>query len=380
MKLLSVEDYNDFECIGANCPNSCCSGGWGIDVDKVSGDYYLSVSGDFGDKLRNNIIEIENGYRFKMTSDGNCSFLNDNKLCEIYRQLGEDSLCYVCKTYPRQDFSAGDIVFRYLTTSCPEVTRRIIQRKERMQVDCADVTNSKTDYRETDWNKFNQAIRVYTAGMEILQNRNLVVRDRLALLMLFVKQFQEIVHKDGDPAAIISLFSTPDLYTVLLQDIPMNVRNFESKIKVFEAFYLVMKNMSGKQAVRKRFNDLFLNISNISSVSIHDLDLSFEMFNSDDIQIELEQILTYRYFSSFMSGYEKQDYYEKLVQECMTLTAFLCLIAFSKIIMDHTCTQEERILLFSLISRVDHYKTVDDRIKNMIDDFIPLNNLFGLIS
>ena len=48
--------------------------------------------------------------------------------------------------------------------------------------------------------------------------------------------------------------------------------------------------------------------------------------------------------------------------------------------MDNTCTQEERILLFSLISRVDHYKTVDDRIKNMIDDFIPLNNLFGLIS
>jgi len=380
MKVLSIEDYNDFECIGTKCPLSCCSGGWRIDVDKCSGDYYQSVEGDFGDKLRDSLSEIENGFRFKMTSAGNCPFLNDDKLCEIYRNLGEDKLCYICKTYPRQEFSVGDILFRYLTTSCPEVTRRIIQRKERLQVDYADVTNIKLDFDGTNWEKFNQAIQVYTAGMKILQNRNLIIRDRLALLMLFVNQFQETVLKEGNPTAIISLFSTPDLYTVLLQDIPMNVKNYESKIKVFEVFCLLMKNLSGKQAIWGIFNDLYINLCNISNVSIHDLDLSFEIFNSDEIQIELEQLLAYRYFTAFMKGYEKQDYYERLVSECMTFIAFLCFVAFSKIIRDHAYSQEERILLFSLISRVDHNYNVDNKLKELMDVFVPLNSLFELIS
>ena len=40
-----------FECLAEKCPESCCIE-WDVDIDKKTADYYRSVQGAFGDKLR----------------------------------------------------------------------------------------------------------------------------------------------------------------------------------------------------------------------------------------------------------------------------------------------------------------------------------------
>ena len=48
--------YSQFHCIGGSCPDSCCIG-WEVDIDEETCDYYKSLKGPFGDRLRAHIKE-----------------------------------------------------------------------------------------------------------------------------------------------------------------------------------------------------------------------------------------------------------------------------------------------------------------------------------
>lgn len=55
MKCLALDNYHDFECVGAACPATCCAG-WAVLVDADSVAFYESVPGEFGDKSRRNLF------------------------------------------------------------------------------------------------------------------------------------------------------------------------------------------------------------------------------------------------------------------------------------------------------------------------------------
>ena len=55
MKLMSVKEYVEFRCSGGNCPICCCGGKWKILIDKETAEYYESVEGEFGERLRDGI-------------------------------------------------------------------------------------------------------------------------------------------------------------------------------------------------------------------------------------------------------------------------------------------------------------------------------------
>lgn len=95
MKYLTYDLYKEFTCIGGDCPNTCCAF-WKIFVDDDSADYYRSVPGPFGRKLKDNLITDDSSRTHIKLHDGVCPFLTDAKLCQIYQELGEDKLCTTC--------------------------------------------------------------------------------------------------------------------------------------------------------------------------------------------------------------------------------------------------------------------------------------------
>lgn len=52
MKYLTLETFSDFVCIGADCPYTCCAGGWNIYIDEETAKYYSSVSGEMGGEIK----------------------------------------------------------------------------------------------------------------------------------------------------------------------------------------------------------------------------------------------------------------------------------------------------------------------------------------
>ena len=126
--LLRIPDfYDSFHCIGGKCPDNCCIG-WELDIDDDTYEYYRSVQGPFGDRLRENMSGAEESSEnesvsFRLQVDGRCPFLNDKNLCDICLELGPDALCRICTDYPRYSFEWDDTIEKSLTLSCPEAGR-----------------------------------------------------------------------------------------------------------------------------------------------------------------------------------------------------------------------------------------------------------------
>lgn len=129
MKLRTPTYYKRFHCIADKCKDSCCSAGWEIDIDSNSIKLYNETSGEFGEKLHKN-IDFSDEPHFLLKKDGNCPFLTKNKLCEIYINLGPDSLCHICKEHPRYYEWFEGIKECGIGLCCEEAARIILSQNE----------------------------------------------------------------------------------------------------------------------------------------------------------------------------------------------------------------------------------------------------------
>ncbi len=78
--------YHEFKCIANLCEDSCCKD-WDIDIDSDTEEFYKTVQGSLGDKMRAMLVTDEYGERVFPCTDGRCPFWNRDMLCDIYIPL-----------------------------------------------------------------------------------------------------------------------------------------------------------------------------------------------------------------------------------------------------------------------------------------------------
>ena len=118
-KLVAVDALKAFSCIGADCPDTCCSG-WIISVDDETRLKY-SVLPD----LRAACVKKEDEDEWKMRANektGLCT-KHESGLCGVITKYGEDYLSDTCYLYPRIFTRLGDTVYGSTLLSCPEAAR-----------------------------------------------------------------------------------------------------------------------------------------------------------------------------------------------------------------------------------------------------------------
>ena len=106
--------------------------GWGIDIDEDSYEYYMGIGGAFGERLKEQTVTEDEEHSFVLQKNGWCPLLDQNKLCDIYSELGEEALCEVCTEYPRFVVEYGDVREKSLSVSCEEVGRIIFSDEGKM--------------------------------------------------------------------------------------------------------------------------------------------------------------------------------------------------------------------------------------------------------
>lgn len=172
MKTVFPDYYKDFRCIAHKCRHNCCIG-WEIDIDPETYSFYSSLEGDFGEKLRANIREVESPH-FILAEEERCPFLNSCNLCDIHINLGEDKLCSICTEHPRFYNETPTHREAGLGLSCEEAARLIITRKEPLRlVDLPENPDYVTEIREDIFS--------------ILQNRNQDIDQRIDSLAHYLK-------------------------------------------------------------------------------------------------------------------------------------------------------------------------------------------------
>lgn len=99
MKLYAPKYYLDFKCIADRCQHSCCVG-WEIDVDAAALEKYAAIEEDYGKKILESIDYTETPH-FCLDASERCPHLDENGLCKIIMNVGEEFLCDICREHPR---------------------------------------------------------------------------------------------------------------------------------------------------------------------------------------------------------------------------------------------------------------------------------------
>lgn len=133
MKLVYPHYYKNFRCIASRCEDTCCAG-WEIVVDTSKAEYYKSVEGEIGERLRGEMKTDADGDIVFSLKNGRCPFLNSCNLCDIYSSLGESALCHTCTMFPRFVEDYGGTCEMGLGLACPEAARIIVNDTGRREL------------------------------------------------------------------------------------------------------------------------------------------------------------------------------------------------------------------------------------------------------
>ena len=127
MKISKPAYFDQFRCIASACPDSCCKE-WDVQVDEASADYYRTLTGPLGDRLRE-VLRTEDGETVMTIVDKRCPMWRDDGLCRIQAELGEEALCKTCREFPRLTHDYGDFMELGLELSCPEAARFLLDAR-----------------------------------------------------------------------------------------------------------------------------------------------------------------------------------------------------------------------------------------------------------
>lgn len=184
--ILRMPSYcKNFKCTADKCSDNCCVG-WEIDIDPSSAEYYKSVGGAFGQRLRKN-INCGEVCSFKMNGE-RCAFLNDRNLCDIIINLGEDALCQICRDHPRYFEWYREVKEGGVGLCCEEGARLILSVKEKFttyDLPCDDEGEDGYDEELYDYLLF-----VRQKIIDLFEDESLSLNTRLFSALSFAHKMQ----------------------------------------------------------------------------------------------------------------------------------------------------------------------------------------------
>lgn len=192
MEYTYPEYLYDFQCEASSCSNTCCEG-WRIAIDPVSLKKYRKYPGFFGNRLRNSIDWEKEAFE---QYNGRCAFLNEENLCDIYMEAGEDMLCKTCTRYPRHYEEYENLREISLSLSCPAAAKLMLGQKKKLTFLNEYRETPEEEYEQFDFFLFTKLneIRDYYYG--VIQNREFSTELRMSLLLSTAHDLQERINRE----------------------------------------------------------------------------------------------------------------------------------------------------------------------------------------
>ena len=228
MRLRYPVYFEDFCCIAAACPDSCCKE-WDVLVDDTTAASYLPMPGPLGEDIRSHLRQDEEGDWYFAIREGRCPMWRQDGLCHIQAQAGHDALCRTCRDFPRLTHDYGDFVERGLELSCPEAARIIFSR-ESVWTEREVPGGEEPEYDPQD---MEVLLDTRKRMLGILEDTTRPIRETLALALLYGYRAQDLldggeetvfdaaeelafaktVAKEGDPEALKRFYLDLEILT-----------------------------------------------------------------------------------------------------------------------------------------------------------------------
>lgn len=183
MLIRKTDYYEQFICSANRCQDTCC-GRWKIGIDEETMKRYEKMEGVFANRLHNSIDKEDATF---LQYEGKCIFLDEEQLCDIHKEVGEDYLCHTCKTYPRHmEEYPGTREFS-LSLSCPEVANMILSNQEKAYWVMTQEDDGDDGLKDE---LLAILVKARTVTLLILQMREMPIGIRLSLVLAMSHDMQ----------------------------------------------------------------------------------------------------------------------------------------------------------------------------------------------
>lgn len=193
--------YMSFSCKMGACRTPCCEG-WPISLSMRDYFHLLGVECSPGLRIKldcaMHMLEhpTEEEYaRIYPRYDGHCPMHMDDGRCAIHAELGDESLSYVCRLYPRGVRSEGDYECS-CANSCEAVLEQLLNRRDPIRFESRKLTfdlpeaTGRTVFFETVGRE--QEIRLYF--IRKIQQRELAMPLRIMSLGKSLQAMEEALN------------------------------------------------------------------------------------------------------------------------------------------------------------------------------------------
>ncbi|MBD5080489.1 MAG: hypothetical protein HDT44_01835 [Ruminococcaceae bacterium] len=217
MKIVKFKYCDEFHCIGPDCTDHCCKE-WKIllgkreylDYKKAECSNELkSVINTAFERVKNHekkgiVYDEKSNYaQINFNKEDECPFHGADGLCMIQKELGEKALTVTCSTFPRlYGLVGGEILIFGCDITCPHVVELMIDHPEGLEV-CEDEYDGSNEgvnrslygipEGSKKWQGYSQYWTIKSAQIDILQNRNFTIPERLLMLGFFSKKADEYI-------------------------------------------------------------------------------------------------------------------------------------------------------------------------------------------
>ena len=309
--------YKQFRCIADKCPDTCCAG-WQIMIDNRSLKKYSKVKGGFGNRLQNGIDWKVHAF---LQQGGRCEFLNEDNLCDIYKECGANMLCRTCQNYPRHTEEFEGLREISLSLSCPEAARIILGEKEPVRFLTKEDSREET-YEYFDFFLFTKLSDTRELIFQILQDRNLQISVRMAIVAALAHDIQIRINKN-------SLFEIDDILDRYRSD------------RMIPFFETALKSYSNREKERYKILQQMGAVLDELEVLRPEWQVLLKGIRNELYQNGVEHYLRSR--AEFLSTFESLEVYSE------QLMIFWCFTYFCGAVYDEAAESKMKLALFSTI-------------------------------
>lgn len=214
MRTLKFSIYDEFACTGPECEDSCCKH-WKIFLTKreyldykkmeCSPELKAVIDSAFKREKTGNDFQYA---RMELKEDGSCPFLGEDRLCMLQKEKGESVLTIVCGAFPRNWRSVGkEVAVFTLTPTCYHVVELLMKHPEGLVLTEGEYDGKNKWIQRGQWEgaPLNPDDKIYpyiwqikTAQLDILQNREFTIAERLLILGYYTKKAAEYLESSPE--------------------------------------------------------------------------------------------------------------------------------------------------------------------------------------
>ncbi|OLR27648.1 flagellin lysine-N-methylase [Bacillus cereus] len=193
---------SQFSCIGSKCEDNCCHTDWKVLMNREEYEVYQNLDSEKATNLLQHIKKIgtdisEESYAtIQFNSAGVCSFLTEEKLCQIQIDHGLHTLCATCKAYPRVMQKVHHAYYETSYLSCPEIARFVLLANTPFDwIASVDRNPKDSVIRSSDLPRnLNYVKKMHKHMTHFLTQKEYDLAQRIRLIGIFVNAFCHALH------------------------------------------------------------------------------------------------------------------------------------------------------------------------------------------